>query len=290
MNLMNVSGLWHGIAAGAAAWLTLAGPAAGAVSGGYDFSRYQVIIDRKPFGEVAPTEAVMAAAPLGEAIGKDLEMKAIIDDGTAVRVGFLDKKSNKTVFIGVGENHEGLEVVSVNYEGEEAVVRKGAETAVVKLRPDKDNKGGAVTPAGAPALSSANPFAAAVQAEPGARRPFFADLKKRQVNPFRPLGTNATPFQAKPLDSFFKVSTGQFPRAQSPFMPFQPASGASAPAGFQQIQNMSSNAPNPFMPATAPAEQTRGATMEQFIQADSPDQNQQGVSPFAPVEGTVQPE
>lgn len=220
---------------------------------GYDFNRYQVILDKKPFGEVTPSEGAQTQTALSDVISKELEMKAIIDDGTGIRIGFLDKKSNKNFFLGVGENHDGLQVVSINYENEEAVVKKGSETAVVKLRPDKD-KDKTVASAG-PAAMGESPFQlppAASQPAAAVRKPFFSDLKKRKLTPFQPAGTNALPFQAKPLDSFFKVSTGAFPQAKSPFGPFQVPQGGATPNPFQQLMPPASNVANPFAPVSQP--------------------------------------
>lgn len=257
--------------------LDLAGGAArAAVPAGRDFSYYQVILEKKPFGEVAPAEAAQPQAALADVISKDLELKAIIDDGTEIRVGLLDKKSNKNFFMNVGENREGIQLVSVNYENEEAVLKKGAETAVIKLRPEKDkDKLAAAAPAGAPSLGAEplpfpppSPFTNAPAAT--GRRPFFSDLK-RKASPFRPVGTNAMPFQARPLDSFFKITTGAFPQAQSsPFGPFQPTATGANQNPFQAFMPVASNVPNPFAPGPAPnpnlPADSKGVGIEQLFQ------------------------
>lgn len=255
---------------------------------GYDFSRYQVIMDKNPFGEVVPSESAQPQAALSEVISKDLEMKAIIDDGTGIRIGLLDKKTNKNFFLGVGENHDGLQVVSINYENEEAVVKKDGETAVVKLRPDKDKDKAAASAAAAAGMGelpsqAPAPFAAA-QLSPAARKPFFSDLKKRRLTPFQPTGTNVFPFQAKPLDSFFEVSTGAFPQAQSPFGPFQVPVGSAKSDAFQQFIRAGSNAPNPFAPVSPlnpdVRMDSRGATIDQLLQG----QDQPAVYQFTPAD------
>lgn len=261
------------------------GKTAPAVTTGSEFTRYQIILDRKPFGEVTPSEASPTQEALGVAISRDLEMKAIIDDGTGIRIGLLDKKTNKNFSLGVGENHDGLTLVSVNYENEEAVVKKGAETAVVKLRPDKD-KDKATAAGAAPALAleaagsspfqAPNPFAAA-QSSTAPRKPFFSDLKKRRLAPFSPAGTNAFPFQAKPLDSFFKPGTGALTQASSPFSPFKIPEGGAKVNTLQQFIRAGSNAPAPFTPITPPNPnlQTdgKGSTIEQLLQGQPEDQN-----------------
>lgn len=246
---------------------------------GYEFSRYQVILDKKPFGEVTPSEDALPQAALGEVIAKEIEMKSIVDDGSGIRIGLLDKKTNKNISLGVGENYEGLQVVSVNYDHEEAVLKKGSETVVIKLRPDKDKDkdkatASAIAPAGmaeAP-FQAPNPFAAAQQSA-AVRKPFFSDLKRKRGSPFQPAGTNMLPFQAKSADSFFKVSTGAFPNAQSPFGPFQAPRGSAVPGVFQQVTSAASNAPNPFAPISPQNQNTpmdsKGATIDQLLQGQA---------------------
>lgn len=279
-----------------------AGPVFSAITS-HEFSRYQVILDKKPFGEVTPSEAVQPQAALGDIITKEVEMKSIIDEGNAIRVGWLDKKTSKSFSLIVGEIYEGLQLVSVDYDKEEAVVKKGAETAVVKLHPDKDkdkDKPAFPTPApggappalaalAAPTPATATPFPTDPAGTPP-RRPFFGDLKSRKTSPFQPMGTNPLPFQAKPLDSFFKVSTGAFPRAQSPFGPFQvPAGGAKGGNPFQVLTPGGTNVVNPFAPV-APQNpnadnQSRGQTIDQLMQGQSAGQGQ--VQPSVPAETEV---
>lgn len=278
-----------------------------AVVTGHEFSRYQVILDKKPFGEVTPSEVVQPQAALGDTISKELEMKSIVDDGTGIRIGILDKKINKNISLVVGENYEGIQLVSVNYDNEEAVLKKGGETALFKLHPDKDKDKTVPVPNVASAgmadasLPAPNPFAAAQESSPAVRKPFFTDLKKRRMTPFQPVGTNALPFQAKPLDSFFKVSTGAFPNARSPFGPFQASQGNAPPGGFQQLMSAGSNMPNPFAPVSPAGGQvnlpnpnaridSKGATIDQLMQGQQiqPAVDQLPVDAEIPAEEVVQ--
>lgn len=280
------------------AFILCGGETALSVVPGHDFLRYQIILDKKPFGEITPSEASQPQAPLGDVFSKEFEMKAIVDDGTGVRVGLLDKKTNKSFFLGVGESGEGLQLVSVDYDKEEAVVKKDGETAVVKLRPDKD-KGkdmAAALPAAVPAGMNELPFQPPVPSASAARRPFFSDLKRRRASPFQPAGTNLLPFQAKSAESFFKVSTGAFPQAQSPFSAFQVPQGGAAPGVFQQITPGVSNAPSPFAPINPqnPNAQVngKGATIDQLLQRQSGGEGQP-VQPAViqtPAEGEISAE
>jgi len=217
-----------------------------------DFSYYQVVLDRKPFGEVAPI-IVPGAADLAavESFAKNYEMKAIIDDGNKIQVCVLDKKTNKHIYLDIGHEISGMQLVSVNYDKEEAVLKMGVETTVIKLHPDKDkDKGAAPAMTGAPGVPSfgmprknlvaekaASPFSLNDQRR-GNRKPFFSDMKKRGASPFRRMGTNVS-FPAKSLESFFKPNTNMTTPFVSPFRPqaspFKPVSTPDAAVVSQPV-------------------------------------------------------
>ena len=102
-----------------------------------DFSRYQVILDRKPFGDLpAKQEETAEAVPAAESFAKNLRVCSIIeqDDGS-VRVGFVDMQSNKSYMLSVGDPPiDGIELVSASYEDKEAYLRRGSEMAQIKLQ------------------------------------------------------------------------------------------------------------------------------------------------------------
>ncbi|MCX6992404.1 MAG: hypothetical protein NT011_04590 [Kiritimatiellaeota bacterium] len=220
-----------------------------------DFSRYQVVLDRKPFGEVAPI-AVPGAADLAaaESFAKDYEMKAIIDDGDKLQVCVLDKKTNKHLYLDIGQEISGMQLVSVNYDKEEAVLKMGIETTIIKLHPDKKDKDAAPAMAGAlgvPAFgmprknlaaeNATSPFGSNDQGS-GSRKPFFSDMKRRGTSPFQRMGTNV-PGQAKSLESFFKPNTNMTTPFVSPFrQPASPFKPASTPGTAGQEN------PNPMFP------------------------------------------
>ncbi|MDP2991391.1 MAG: hypothetical protein Q8O57_12605 [Kiritimatiellota bacterium] len=228
-----------------------------------DFSRYQVVLDRKPFGEVAPI-AVPGAADLAaaESFAKDYEMKGIIDDGDKIQVCVLDKKINKHIYLDIGQEISGMQLVSVNYDKEEAVLKMGIETTVIKLHPDKDkDKGAAPAMAGAlgvPAFgmprknlageNAASPFSLNDQ---GNRKPFFSDMKRRGASPFQRMGTNA-PFQGKSLESFFKPNTN----TTTPFVsPFRPQASPFKPASMPGAAGQENPNPTfPFAPVNQPSQ------------------------------------
>ncbi|HBA84456.1 MAG TPA: hypothetical protein DCZ95_10215 [Verrucomicrobia bacterium] len=100
------------------------------------FERYQVILDRKPFGNppAAPLEPPVATIPPEQSFARTIRMSALVeqDDGS-IRVGLIDAQGNQSFFLGEGESENGIELVSADYDTEEAVLRKGSEMAVLKL-------------------------------------------------------------------------------------------------------------------------------------------------------------
>ncbi len=110
---------------------------AGAVAARADvpaFDRYQIILDRKPFGEAPPPEVVEPVITPEQSFAKNIRMCTLLEDERGIRIGLIDLQSNKNFFLGVGENEEGIELVSASYKDEEAVLKKGSEMAVIKLQ------------------------------------------------------------------------------------------------------------------------------------------------------------
>ncbi len=117
----------------------LCGTTTGQATVAQEFSRYQVILDRRPFGEAAlasTAESVTPVAPRGPAFTQQLRMCAITARGGRIRVGFLDTgvKPEKTHFLFVGESEDGYEVVEADYEKEAARLRKDGREEWISMR------------------------------------------------------------------------------------------------------------------------------------------------------------
>jgi hypothetical protein len=103
-----------------------------------DFARYEVILQRRPFGEV-PSDAELAPPPkpvqTGPSFVDVLTMCAITSGGGAVRVGFVDTKAQpqKTYFLFVGESEDGIQVVDADYEAETVTLMKDGDTRVLRM-------------------------------------------------------------------------------------------------------------------------------------------------------------
>lgn len=106
------------------------------------FDRYQVILERKPFGDAASMSPdAAAAAPAaavvpGQSFSVGLRVCSLIDvQGVGPRVGLVDTKGNRSFFVGNGEeSDDGIKLVSANLETEEVILQKGAEMAMLKVQ------------------------------------------------------------------------------------------------------------------------------------------------------------
>ena len=109
------------------------------------FSRYEIILARKPFGSTPPAAA--AAAPAADAatvqqaqdeqkLASQINVVAINKTPSGnTAVGFIDKseKPERNCYIAVGETNGEFTVVAASYEEETVTLRKGAIEITLKL-------------------------------------------------------------------------------------------------------------------------------------------------------------
>lgn len=147
--------------------------AAQAATEQFPFERYQVILDRKPFGALPVQETVAPTQPQAESFAKSLRLSTIIemDDGS-IKVGFVDTRSGKSYMMAAGESLDGIEVVTANWADEEAVLKQGEEMALIKLATGDVQ---AITPGtvGRPTASAA----------PGVSRPSWEERRRARAQP-----------------------------------------------------------------------------------------------------------
>ena len=121
----------------AAAIMLGAATAWGALPPARPFSDYLVILERQPFGvppEAAPEpERVI---PVQESFAAQMVLSGIfeLDDGN-LRVSVVDRRDNSYFSLMVGEKDEpsGVELLDVDYEKEEAVLKKAEEVVVLRM-------------------------------------------------------------------------------------------------------------------------------------------------------------
>jgi len=95
-----------------------------------DFSRYQVIIDRKPFGRPPAMPATPPPPPPPPvpppAFAKTLKMVGITDSKYGVRVGIVDisKKPPSSYYMAIDDTEDGIHLLDADYDEEAALVRK----------------------------------------------------------------------------------------------------------------------------------------------------------------------
>ena len=108
------------------------------------FSRYEIIISRKPFGTPPPVAAKPAAVDPAEAkqaqeeqkLARQINMVAVNKTPSGkTAVGFIDKSSKpeRNYYINVGETVNGFTVVEASYEDETATLSKDDITITLKL-------------------------------------------------------------------------------------------------------------------------------------------------------------
>ena len=117
-------------------------------TGAKEWERYQVILDKHPFGELAN---VTNAAP---DFAKNLRLNALWQVFGQLRAGFEDSAAKRDFVLSCGERAEsGLELVSINFADESVVVRQGNEVAILRLQASPVTN----APAG-DAATTANPW------------------------------------------------------------------------------------------------------------------------------------
>ncbi len=97
------------------------------------FARYQLILDKQPFGQ-EPPEADIIQVPASESFARNLRLSMLFEgmDGST-RAGVVDNTTKKSYILRIGEPQDGLEVVEADIKSSEAMLRKGNEVALFKL-------------------------------------------------------------------------------------------------------------------------------------------------------------
>ena len=113
--------------------LILLSSAALSLAGTEGFERYQLILDKQPFGQ-EPPEADVVQVPASQSFARNLRLSMLFQgmDGTT-RAGVVDNSTKKNYILRIGEPQDGLEVVEADIKSSEAMLRKGNEVALFKL-------------------------------------------------------------------------------------------------------------------------------------------------------------
>jgi len=110
--------------------------AAGAAPAVRPFADYQVILDRKPFGAPPdPSSIPEKVVPVSESFAAQMVLSGIfeLDDGN-LRVAVVDNKDKSYFTLMMGEKNEaGIELIDVDYDKGEAVLKKAEEVVVLNM-------------------------------------------------------------------------------------------------------------------------------------------------------------
>lgn len=105
-----------------------------AVRAATDFSKYDVILDRKPFGlgeeALAPVPSVpKSTVPAADSFIKSYRMCAIRESSAGVSVGLVNVKVKpvRSFFLFEGEMEDGVQLVEADFTDEKALLRCGDE-------------------------------------------------------------------------------------------------------------------------------------------------------------------
>jgi hypothetical protein len=97
------------------------------------FKRYQLILDKQPFGQ-DPPEADIVQVPASQSFARNLRLSMLFEgpDGTT-RAGIVDNSTKKSYILRIGEPQDDLEMVEADIRTSEAMLKKGNEVALFKL-------------------------------------------------------------------------------------------------------------------------------------------------------------
>lgn len=109
-----------------------------------DWDRYQVILDRAPFGRApvgvdpsiaadAAAAAAAAAEEQGPALADIVRLSVVTLYGGRPAAGFTDSTTGRSFYLFEGESVEDYTLVSVDASGSSVVLRKGAQEAELML-------------------------------------------------------------------------------------------------------------------------------------------------------------
>ena len=89
------------------------------------FPRYQIIVDKHPFGEMPPVLVEDEEVPFNESFAKNIRLTMIYKNGDDVRVGLVDdSKNNKSYILRINGFADGFELIDASVENAEARLKK----------------------------------------------------------------------------------------------------------------------------------------------------------------------
>lgn len=98
------------------------------------FEPYKIILDKNPFGE-APLESESTPLPATQSFAQNLRLSMLYEGpGGDIRAGLIDSQNNKSYILAIGESEDELELIEADLKTSEAMIRKGAQLALFRLK------------------------------------------------------------------------------------------------------------------------------------------------------------
>ncbi len=100
-----------------------------------DFSRYAVILERRPFGEAPDPEPEPPPRPTGPSYADELRLVAMTKRQGDIRVGLVDGNVSpaRSYFLFVGDEEDGLRVVAADYDAETVMVERDGDQRTIRM-------------------------------------------------------------------------------------------------------------------------------------------------------------
>ncbi len=143
----------------------------GATTRPVEFEPYQIILEREPFGSAPPPppdppppepepEPPPREIRPEESFARNLRLTFMVrEERGVIRVGIVNEREKKNYFMQVGDQEDGMELISVNYDEERVLLRYEDEEAWLSMRGDplEAGRAGSMAPNSAPPQPRAAP-------------------------------------------------------------------------------------------------------------------------------------
>ena len=105
-----------------------------------DFSRYQVIIDRSPFGSSGEVSLPVISPEAAKEINRDYLLTGIITIGSVKKVVIEDKKKNEHYYLNEGDSIDRLKIFSIDVKEEEVILLMEGKLIRIGFKPKEEGE------------------------------------------------------------------------------------------------------------------------------------------------------
>lgn len=99
-----------------------------------DWSRYECIVSRNPFG-AKPEPAPVVTTPIVPEVNlfENIQVTALIVGDSGIKVGFVDKKTQDIYLLAQGQAESGIQLVHADYDSESVLLRRNGSEQWVSM-------------------------------------------------------------------------------------------------------------------------------------------------------------